>query len=90
MSATTVRWQVYILKCGDGSLYTGITNDMALRLQNHNAGKASKYTRSRLPVELVYAENAADRASASRREAAIKKLRKPAKLKLIQTAPCTD
>ena len=90
MSATTVCWQVYILKCGDGSLYTGITNDMALRLQNHNAGKASKYTRSRLPVELVYAENAADRASASRREAAIKKLRKPAKLKLIQTAPCTD
>ena len=77
------RWQVYVLRCADGSLYTGITNDMARRLRTHGAGRASRYTRSRLPVELVYVERAATRASAQRRESAIKALPRPEKLKLI-------
>ena len=77
------RWQVYVLRCADGSLYTGITNDMARRLRAHGAGRASRYTRSRLPVELVYVERAATRASAQRRESAIKALPRPEKLKLI-------
>jgi predicted GIY-YIG superfamily endonuclease len=77
------RWQVYLLRCADGSLYTGVTNDIARRLRAHGAGRASRYTRCRLPVELVYLERAATRASAQRRESAIKALSRMAKLKLI-------
>jgi putative endonuclease len=77
---------VYILECGDGSLYTGWTNDIEKRLKSHNAGKGGKYTRSRLPVRLVYSERAVDRGQALRREAEIKRLDRPGKLKLI-TAP---
>lgn len=84
MTADTAgRWQVYILRCGDGSLYTGITNNIEQRIIDHNAGTGAKYTRSRLPVTLVYAEPAADRATASQREAAIKKLNRTEKLGLI-------
>ena len=79
MSAYTV----YILRCGDGTLYTGCTNDLARRLKAHSAGKGAKYTRSRLPVELVYAEAAADKSQALRREAAIKALTRTEKLALI-------
>jgi len=67
-------WWVYILKCGDGTLYTGITNDLERRLKRHRDGTAARYTRSRLPVRLVYREPAADRGAALRREAAIRKL----------------
>ena len=81
---TASRWQVYVLKCRDGSLYTGITTDIVKRLDAHNAGTGSRYTRSRLPVELAYTEPAADRSSASRREAAIKSLSRDQKLLLIQ------
>ncbi len=80
MSAYTV----YILRCGDGTLYTGCTNDLTRRLAAHSAGRGAKYTRARLPVELVYTEPAADRSQALRREAAIKALSRGEKLRLIQ------
>lgn len=76
-------WCVYILRCRDNSLYTGITNDLQARLSAHNAGTGAKYTRSRKPVELVYREPAADYPTALRREAAIKKLNREEKLKMI-------
>ena len=75
---------VYILKCSDGSLYTGCTGDLVQRLRAHVSGKASKYTRSRLPVTLKHAENAADRGSALKREAQIKKLTRSEKLSLCR------
>ncbi len=80
MSAYTV----YILRCGDGTLYTGCTNDLTRRLRAHSAGRGAKYTRSRLPVELVYTEPASDRSQALRREAAIKALDRAGKLALIR------
>ena len=66
------KWHVYILECADGTLYTGIAIDLDDRLTKHNDGVASKYTRSRLPVKLVYRENVPDRSAALRREAEIK------------------
>ena len=74
---------VYMLRCSDGSLYTGITNDIEKRLRAHNNGTASKYTRARRPVELVYHEAAEDRSAALRREIQIKALDRKAKLRLI-------
>ena len=74
---------VYILRCGDGTLYTGCTNDLERRLAAHSSGKGAKYTRARLPVELVYQEPAADKSQALRREAAIKALTREQKLSLI-------
>ena len=73
---------VYILRCGDGTLYTGCTNDLPRRLQAHQSGRGAKYTRSRLPVELVYQEAVPDRSAALRREAAIKRLDRRRKLAL--------
>ena len=73
---------IYILRCGDGTLYTGCTNDLPRRLQAHQSGRGAKYTRSRLPVELVY-EAVPDRSAALRREAAIKRLDRRRKLALI-------
>ena len=78
---------VYMLQCGDGSLYTGSTTDLNRRLAAHSSGRGAKYTRSRLPVELVYQEEAADRSAALRREAAIKRLDRGAKLALIAGGP---
>ena len=78
------RWLVYMLRCRDGSLYTGITNDLRRRLATHAAGKASRYTRSRLPVTLVYRATGFTRSEALRREAEIKRL--PRRLKLQLTA----
>ena len=83
MASQALNWLCYLLECADGTLYTGITNDLNKRLAAHNAGTASKYTRARLPVRLVYAEPHSDRAAASRREAALKKLRRSAKLALM-------
>jgi putative endonuclease len=74
---------VYMLQCADGSLYTGWSTDVARRLEQHRAGKASRYTASRLPVELVYEEAMSDRTAARREEARIKRLARPAKLELI-------
>ena len=73
---------VYILRCGDGTLYTGCTNDLPRRLQAHQSGRGAKYTRSRLPVKLVYQEAVPDRSAALRREAAIKRLDRRRKLAL--------
>lgn len=77
-------WTVYLLRCGDGSLYTGITNDLAKRLRAHVAGTASAYTRSRRPLRLAYQESAPDRSAAQRREAAIRRLTRAAKLALVR------
>ncbi len=76
-------WTVYILRCGDGTLYTGCTNDLPRRLEARQSGRGAKYTRSRLPVEPVYREEAADKSAALRREAAIKRLDRRKKLALI-------
>ena len=75
---------IYILNCSDGSLYTGCTSNLTRRLRAHLSGKASKYTRSRLPVALAYAEKATDRGSALRREAQIKNLTRSEKLLLCR------
>ncbi len=85
MSAAEVvkRWSVYVLRCGDGSLYTGATNDVAKRLEAHRRGRGGAYTRSRLPVEIVYREEVGTRGEALRREAAIKRLSRAQKLALI-------
>jgi len=74
---------VYILRCSDGSLYTGWTTDLGKRIETHNQGKGAKYTRSRLPAELVYHEEYEDRQDAMKRECEIKKLSRQQKLKLI-------
>ena len=76
-------WTVYLVRCGDDSLYAGITTDVARRLVAHNSGKASRYTRSRLPVTLVYQEPARSQGDALRREAAIKRLPRARKLALV-------
>ena len=73
---------VYMLRCKDGSLYTGWTNDLEHRLAMHNSGRGAKYTRGRGPLELVYSEELPDKEAALRRECAIKKLRR---LALLQT-----
>lgn len=73
----------YILKCSDGTLYCGWTNDLEKRLKTHNEGKGAKYTRSRLPVVLVYYEQFGTSVEAQRREYAIKKLTRKQKQKLI-------
>lgn len=78
-----MAWYVYMLRCGDGSLYTGSTIDVERRLREHQGGTGARYTRSRPPVTLAYAEEAPDRSAAQRREAAIKKLPRAQKLKLI-------
>ncbi len=81
-----MTWWVYILRCADGTLYTGATNDLDRRLAAHNAGRGAKYTRTRRPVALVYREEAADKSAALQREAALKKLARAAKLRLIAGA----
>ena len=74
----------YILKCADGTLYCGWTNDLDRRLKAHNSGKGAKYTRSRLPVALVYFEEHKSQAEAQRRECEIKKFPRKRKLELIE------
>ncbi|MGH7498453.1 MAG: TIGR02453 family protein [Gemmatimonadales bacterium] len=79
-----MTWFVYIARCGDGSLYTGITTDLERREAVHNAGRGAAYTRSRRPVRLVYREGATDRGAALRREAAIKRLGRRAKEAMVR------
>jgi UV DNA damage endonuclease len=76
-SVKSSAWFLYILRCSDGSLYTGITTDVDRRGQQHNAGTASRYTRSRLPVRVEYQEPHASRSSALKREAAVKAMARP-------------
>jgi putative endonuclease len=77
---------VYLLRCADGSLYCGWTTDVDRRLKMHLAGRASRYTKRRLPVEVVYVTEAADRSAALREEARIKRLSRSEKLALIAAA----
>ena len=77
------RCYAYILRCADGTLYTGWTNDLQHRVETHNAGKGAKYTRTRRPVELCYYETFDTASEAMRREAAIKKLTRQQKLRLM-------
>lgn len=87
-------WHVYIVRCRDGTLYTGVTNDLPRRVRSHNAGAASRYTRSRRPVRLVYCERSRGRSAALRREARIKRLGREEKLLLIGSSrdrlPCME
>ncbi len=79
------QWIVYIVRCSDGSLYTGVTNNLKRRLEQHNAGTASRYTRSRLPVELAYHEQQPNRSAALKRELAIKALSRRRKEVLVES-----
>ena len=81
-------YYVYILRCSDGSLYTGITTDVGRRAAVHNSGKGAKYTRSRLPVTVVYQEPQPDKSAALRREIEIKALNRAEKLNLIESQHC--
>lgn len=75
---------MYIAKCSDGTLYTGVSNDLDARIKKHNSGMGAKYTRSRRPVELIWSEPANNRSSAQKREHEIKKLTRDEKLKLVE------
>lgn len=77
-------WKLYILRCGDGSLYTGITTDLDKRLEAHRAGKGAKYTRGRGPLEIVYRETCPDHSAALRRELEIKAMPREEKLRLAE------
>lgn len=78
-----MTWVVYILECSDGSFYTGISNNVEARINTHNASKGAKYTKSRLPVTLVFQENTFNKSESLRREIEIKKLTRKKKMKLI-------
>jgi len=78
------RWYLYVLQCGDNTLYTGITNDLEHRIKQHNNGTASRYTRSRLPVALTYHEGCRGRSSALKKEYAMKQLSRNEKEKYIK------
>lgn len=80
-------WTVYILRCGDGTLYTGVAKDVTARLKKHQCGKGAAYTRTHLPVELIYQEPNLNRSQALIREAAIKRLSRKAKDLLILPKP---
>lgn len=77
------EWTVYILECGDGSLYTGITDDLERRLKAHAEGKGAKYTRGRGPLKLRYRETVPDKSAALKREWALKRLRRKEKMAII-------
>jgi predicted GIY-YIG superfamily endonuclease len=86
VDSSAKRWFVYILRCADGTLYTGITKDVNRRCEQHNAGTASRYTRSRLPVTLEYQEEQPNQSTALKRELAIKAMSRKAKDALIRLA----
>lgn len=81
-------WQVYILRCADGTLYTGVATDLDRRLSQHNGGQpgGARYTRGRRPVQLLWSAPAADRSVALKREAAIKKLNRKQKMQLLDSS----
>jgi len=80
----SLRWCMYVLRCADGSLYTGITTDLERRLAEHQSGAGARYTRARLPVAVVGSWAYPDRSGASRAEAAFKKLRRADKLRYVE------
>ena len=75
---------VYILRCADGTLYTGYTIDLERRIQQHQSGRGARYTRTRIPVELVYSKSFRTRRAAMQREVEIKRYSRPRKMKLVQ------
>ncbi len=82
-----MKWIVYILECADTSLYTGITNDLERRLEEHRAGRGAKYTKHRSPLRVRYTEHRSTKGAALAREAAIKSLARSEKLALIAAQP---
>ena len=82
-----MSWYVYILRCGDNTFYTGITDNLPRRLAAHRSGRGAKYTRGRGPLTLVYTEEHPDRSAASRREWAIKHLPRSQKERLLAAPP---
>jgi putative endonuclease len=80
---TSTEWHIYVVRCADRTLYTGIARDLQARITQHNTGRGAKYTRSRRPVTLVYQEAAADRSAALRREHEIKRMAPQAKRALV-------
>lgn len=82
-----MAWYVYILRCGDGTLYTGITDDVQRRLKAHQEGRGAKYTRGRGPLELIYTEEQEDKSAALRREYQIKQLTRAQKEQLCGSGP---
>ena len=81
---TEKTWFLYILRCGDGTLYTGITTDVQARFAQHQAGKGAKYTRGRGPLEVVYTEECGDHSAALKRELAVKALSREEKEKMLK------
>jgi putative endonuclease len=81
------RWFVYVVRCADGSLYTGISTDVPARVAAHNAGRGARYTRARRPVELVHLERKRSQSTAAKREAAIKAWPRARKLGLVAVEP---
>ncbi len=77
-------WHVYIVKCADQTLYTGVAKDVDARISQHNSGRGARYTKGRQPVKLIYSEPAEDRATALRREHAIKRMPVADKVKLVE------
>jgi putative endonuclease len=86
MSECGLNWQVYIILCSDDTLYTGITTDIARRLDQHSTGRGAKYFRGRKPVKVLYQESSHTRSSASRREAEIKTFSRSEKIALISSS----
>jgi putative endonuclease len=88
MPSAAKRWHVYMVRCADGSLYTGVAMDVARRMLEHNGKRANgaRYTRSRRPVKLVYQETAANRSAACKREYLVKRLTRREKLALIRAS----
>jgi putative endonuclease len=86
MKSNSSTYYVYIAECADGTLYTGYTTDVESRVKTHNDGKGAKYTRSRLPVKIVYTEEYRSKSEAIRREIAIKRLRREKKIALITSS----
>ena len=78
------KWYLYVLRCGDGTLYTGITTDVQARFAQHRAGKGAKYTRGRGPLEVVYTEECDDHSAALKRELAVKALSREEKEKMLK------
>jgi putative endonuclease len=91
-------WCVYLLRCGDGTLYAGMTNDLAARFKAHQAGRGARYTRGRGPLEVVHVERCRGRSAALKREHALKRLPRSEKLAMLDSAtsrgttrlPCTE
>ncbi|MFC1843971.1 GIY-YIG nuclease family protein [Thermodesulfobacteriota bacterium] len=85
MDKNSIHWHVYMVRCSDGTLYTGITNDLEKRIEAHNSGKdGARYTRSRRPVSLVYSEEAGSKSEAASLEYRIKKLTRAKKDMLVK------